>query len=118
MNLTEDIKTISSRGIMDKLLKPETVTIKVKSANPWVNDPETITITQKQFTKLKRYMFINTVWNVNQIWLVGPRHNFIRVLEINDESVVDKTIEELNSKIPDLPVKAVSVCFKSGIKWK
>mgnify|MGYP003619915293 CR=1 FL=1 len=40
MSLTEDIKTISSSGIMDKLLKPETVTIKVKSTNPWINDPE------------------------------------------------------------------------------
>lgn len=118
MSLSEDIKNRGSRGIMDKLVKTETVTIKVKDANPWTNYPETIIITKNQFDKLKRYMFINTVWNVNQIWLVGPRHNFIRVLEINDESVVDKTIEELNSKIPDLPVKAVRVCFKSGIKWK
>lgn len=118
MSLNEDIQNRSSKNILDKLLKSETVTIKVKDANPWVNDPETITITQKQFTKLKRYMFINTVWNVNQIWIVGPRHNYIRVLEINNESVVDKTIEELHSKIPDIPVKAVRVCFKSGIKWK
>ena len=118
MSLNEDIQNRSSKNILDKILKSETVTIKVKSANPWINDPETITLTQKQFTKLKRYLFINTVWNVNQIWIVGPRHNYIRVLEINNESVVDKTIEELHSKIPDIPVKAVRVCFKSGITWK
>ena len=117
MSLNEDIKTISSSGIMDKLLKPETVTIKVKSANPAVqDDPEEMTLSLKEFNKLKKHMFINTAWYYNAVWVFTPEC-IINILSINGESLIDREISELQEILPGIITKDIDVNFRTIGKW-
>ena len=52
----------------------EQITITEERANPAVlDDPEEMTLSLKEFNKLKTHMFINTAWYYNAVWVVHTR---------------------------------------------
>jgi len=76
---------------LKSLFNKEQITIIAKRANPAVqDDQEEITLSLKEFNKLKKHMIINTAWYENPVWIcTTPR--IIHVTSINGESLVEKS---------------------------
>ena len=102
---------------LKSLFNKEKITIKAKRANPAVqDDPEEMTLSLKEFNKLKKHMFINTAWYYNAVWVFTPEC-IINILSINGESLIDREISELQEILPGITIKNLEVNFRTKDKW-
>ena len=102
---------------LKSLFDKEKITILAKRANPAVqDDPEEITLSLKEFNKLKKHMFINTAWYYNAVWVFGTP-DIINILSINGESLIDREVAELQEIIPGITTRDIDVNFRTKDKW-
>ena len=95
----------------------EQITITAERANPAVqDDPEEMTLSLKEFNKLKKHMFINTAWYYNAVWMFGTP-DIIHILSINGESLIDREVAELQEIIPGITTRDIEVNFRTKDKW-
>lgn len=102
---------------LKSLFNKEQITIIAKRANPAVqDDQEEITLSLKEFNKLKKHMFINIAWYYNAVWVFGTP-DIIHILSINGESLIDREVAELQEIIPGIITKDIEVNFRTIGKW-
>ena len=102
---------------LKSLFNKEQITIIAKRANPAVqDDQEEITLSLKEFNKLKKHMIINTAWYDNPVWICTTP-DIIHIISINGESLIDREVEELQEIIPGIITKDIEVNFRTIGKW-
>ena len=95
----------------------ETIKLKVKSANPAIeDDAEDIELSKRDFDQLKKKMIINIAWPNNPVWAYSMSDT-LHILEINGVSLVDKTVEELQTIIPGIETNKLYVNFRTKDEW-
>ena len=105
------------KELLTSFFNKEQITITATHANPSIlNDPEEMTLSLKEFNKLKKHMFINTAWYYNAVWIF-EMGNIINILSINGESLIDREVEELQEIIPGITTRNIEVCFREMGKW-
>ena len=105
------------KELLKSFFNKEEITITVTHANPSIlNDPEEMTLSLKEFNKLKKHMFINTAWSDNPVWMFGTE-SIIHITSINGESLIDREVEELQEIIPGIITKDIEVNFRTIGKW-
>lgn len=96
----------------------ETVKLKVKSANPAIeDDTEEVELSKRDFEQLKKKMIINIAWPDNPVWAYSISDT-LHILEINGNSLIDKTVEEIQNIIPGIDTNKLYVNFRTKDKWK
>lgn len=102
---------------LKSLFDKQKITITMENANPAVqDDPEEMTLSLKEFNKLKKHMFINTAWYYNAVWVFTPEC-IINILSINGESLIDREISELQEILPGITIKNLEMNFRTIGKW-
>lgn len=102
---------------LKSLFNKEQITITAERANPAVqDDPEEMTLSLREFNKLKKRMFINTAWYNNPVWVFGTEY-IIHVTSINGESLIDREVAELQELLPGITTKRLHVSFRTKDKW-
>ena len=97
------------KELLKSFFNKEQITITATHANPSIlNDPEEMTLSFKEFNKLKKHMFINTAWYYNAVWVFTPEC-IINILSINGESLIDREISELQEILPGITIKNLEV---------
>lgn len=105
------------KELLKSFFNKEQITITATHANPSIlNDPEEMTLSLKEFNKLKKHMFINTAWYYNAVWVFGTP-DIIHILSINGESLIDREVAELQEIIPGIITKNIEVNFRTKDKW-
>ena len=91
--------------------------LKIRSANPSLNDVEDLFLTEKEFERLKKLLLINTAWDDNQLWVYTIEHP-IEIIELNGISLINRNIEDILELIPGIRVGSVLVDFVIKTNWK
>ena len=105
------------KELLKSFFNKEQITITATHANPSIlNDPEEMTLSLKEFNKLKKHMFINTAWYYNAVWICTTP-SIIHVTSINGESLIDRDIAELQDIIPGIQTEDIEVNFRTIGKW-
>ena len=101
------------KSVFDK----EKITITMEDANPSIlDDPEEMTLSLKEFNKLKKHMITNTAGYENTVWICTTP-SIIHVTSINGESLIDRDIAELQEIIPGIQTEDIEVNFRTIGKW-
>ena len=102
---------------LKSLFNKEQITIIAKRANPAVqDDQEEITLSLKEFKKLKKHMIINTAWYDNPVWICTTP-DIIHIISINGESLIDREVSELQEILPGITTKRLHIGFRTKDKW-
>lgn len=105
------------KELLKSFFNKEQITITATHANPSIlNDPEEMTLSLKEFNKLKKHMFINTAGYENTVWICTTP-SIIHVTSINGESLIDRDIAELQEIIPGIQTEDIEVNFRTIGKW-
>ena len=108
-------KAISKHPNIFKKDKP--YHLKIRSANPSLNNIEDLFLTEKEFERLKKLLLINSAWVDYLLW-VYTVENPIEILEINGVSLINRNLEYLLELLPGTRVGAVLVDFVIKTNWK
>ena len=93
------------------------IKLKVKSANPAIkDDAEEVELSKREFDQLKEKMIINIAWPNNPVWAYSM-FDTLHILEINGVSLVDKTVEELQTILPGIETNKLYVNFRTKDTW-
>lgn len=105
------------KELLKSFFNKEQITITATHANPSIlNDPEEMTLSLKEFNKLKKHMITNTAGYENTVWICTTP-SIIHVTSINGESLIDRDIAELQEIIPGIQTEDIEVNFRTIGKW-